>query len=215
MIPTDDALILLSQDSYSASPAGEVYDVGPDRLVVTRLPGVIVLAIRGTANLAGWWLDFRISQKTIRAHPKLGPLEAGFAAGADAIYGIAAPLVAASPGCLIVIVGHSRGAIIAPILAALFAADGVRVTWCCCIEKPWGNGAVMRALLDQAGVRGVEWWHGDDPVPLVPAELGFVMANFPIKHFGRWTLDPFDSHLMGGIVADLHEVAALQGVPVA
>jgi hypothetical protein len=72
-----------------------------------------------------------------------------------------------------------------------------------CWEKPWCNGAQLRSILEARGVEGLEYWHGDDPVPLVPAVSWLVMANFQIKHFGRWMLDPFDCHSIDGIVQDV------------
>lgn len=201
MIPSDRLLVMqYAPNSYLAKPAGAVYDVGPDRAVLTRLPGVIVIAVRGTDNLAGWYSDFQVRPRVTRVHPQLGACEDGFLTGAEALYAAIKDAVATDPQVLIGIVGHSRGAEIAPILAALFTIDGIKIVRVVSIEKPWGNGRQCRKVLLDAGVTGVEFWHGDDPVPLAPALPQYVMANFPITHFGSWTINPFDCHLMGGIV---------------
>lgn len=202
MIPTDAELLLLQQDSYAAMPQGEVHDIGPDRVVLTRLPGCVVVTVRGTANPAGWWSDFQIAPKVSRACPRLGVCEDGFLTGAEAIYAIIGPLLGTVPAVPIVLQGHSRGAPIAAILAGYMILDGIPPTRVVCWEKPWGNGPVLRDIIHRSGIGGIEYWHGDDPVPLVPAESWLVMSNFQIKHFGHWTVNPFDSHGIAGIVAD-------------
>lgn len=210
MLPSDRLLVMQYQpNSYLLNPTGEVYDAGPDRVVMTRLPGVIVIAVRGTQNAAGWWSDFQIRPRVTRTHPALGDCEDGFLAGAEALYALLKDAVATDPQVLIVIVGHSRGAEIAPILAGLFTIDGIKITRVVSIEKPWGNGPMCRKVLLDAGVSGVEFWHGDDPVPLAPALPQYVMCNFPITHFGGWTLNPFDSHSIVGIVADFEKDVTL------
>jgi hypothetical protein len=210
MIPPDRVLVMdYAPNSYTAKPVGEVYDAGPDRVVVSRLPGVIIITIRGTANPAGWWSDFEIAPKVTRTHPQIGGCEDGFLTGAEALYALIRDKVATDPQVLIVIVGHSRGAEIAPILAGLFVTDGIQVARVVSIEKPWGNGPVLRKLLHDAGVTGVEFWHGDDPVPLAPALPQYVLCNFPIIHFGAWSLNPIGCHMLDGIVAAFGQNAAL------
>ena len=204
-IPSDAVLAGLQADAYAVAPAGRAVDAGPDRAVLTCLPGLCVATIRGTVNPRGWWSDFQIAPRVARSHPCLGECEAGFLDGAEALYAVLRPLLDGTP---LLIQGHSRGAPIAAMLAGLLICDCRTPVRCVCWEKPWGNGPQLRALLAESGMPGVEYWHGDDPVPLVPAVPWLVMSNFPIRHFGRWTVDPFASHLMAGIVADATELAA-------
>ena len=198
IVPSDAGLVLLQADSYAAMPQGQVVDAGPDRAVIRRYPGCIVVTIRGTANQPGWWSDFQILPKVMRTHPTLGDCESGFLAGTEALFTVLNPLIGTDPPTPLIVQGHSRGAAIAPMLAVLLGASR-----CVCWEKPWGNGKQCRAMIEASGMTGVEYWHGDDPVPLAPAVSWLVMANFGIKHFGHWTLNPFDSHGIAGIVADV------------
>jgi hypothetical protein len=154
--------------------------------------------VRGTANPAGWWSDFQIAPKIPRTHPTLGVCEDGFLTGAEALFRVVSPQLGTDPPTPLVVQGHSRGAAIAPILAMLLGAARC-VAW----EAPWGNGQQLRDMIAASGMTGQQYWHGDDPVPLVPAEPWLVMANFAIRHFGRWTANPFDSHGIAGIVADV------------
>jgi hypothetical protein len=201
MIPSDTELVLLQQASYGSAPAGQIIDSGPDRVVITHQPDYTVVTVRGTVNPAGWWSDFQFGPKMARAHPALGVCEDGFLAGAEAL----APAVAdrVATGVPLILQGHSRGAGIAPILAGLMLVAGLVPARVVCWEKPWCNGAQLRSILEARGVPGQEYWHGDDPVPLVPAVSWLVMANFQIKHFGKWMLDPFDCHGIDGIVQDV------------
>jgi hypothetical protein len=198
IVPSDAGLVLLQADSYAVVPVGQVVDAGPDRAVIRRYPGCIVVTVRGTANQAGWWSDFQIAPKVARTHPKLGVCEDGFLAGAETLYAGLDPLLGTDPPTPLIVQGHSRGAAIAPMLAVLLGASR-----CVCWEKPWSAGPQLRDMIEASGMTGVEYWHGDDPVPLVPAVSWLVMSNFGIKHFGRWTLDPFTSHGIAGIVVDV------------
>jgi lipase (class 3) len=198
IVPSDTSLVLLQADSYAAAPQGQVFDAGPDRAVLRRYPGCVVVTIRGTVNQAGWYSDFQITPKVPRTHPTLGVCEDGFLTGAEALYAVVNPALGTDPPTPLIVQGHSRGAGIAPILAMMLGASRC-VAW----EKPWCNGPQLRDMIEASGMNGVEYWHGDDPVPLVPAVSWLVMANFPITHFGHWTANPFDSHAIAGIVADV------------
>jgi len=198
IVPSDAGLVLLQADSYAATPQGQVFDAGPDRAALRRYPGCVVVTVRGTANQVGWWSDFQIAPKVARTHPTLGVCEDGFLTGAEALYAVISPVLGTDPPTPLIVQGHSRGAGIAPILAMLLGASR-----CVCWEKPWANGPQLRGMIEASGMAGAEYWHGDDPVPLVPAVSWLVMANFPIVHFGHWTVDPFASHGIAGIVADV------------
>jgi hypothetical protein len=201
MIPTNDVLVMLVADTYSATPAGEVYDVGMDRAVITRLPSADVISLRGTDNAAGWISDFKIKGVRSSLHPQIGICEDGFLAGALALYAVLRGRAGIN-GRSLIIAAHSRGAGMGPELAALFLLDGIKAEWCLLLETPWCVGEQCRDLLLNAGIPGLQTWHGDDPVPCIPPVSWLLPNVWPIRHFGEWTLDPFDSHLMAGIVTD-------------
>ena len=198
IVPSDASLVLLQADTYAAAPQGQVFDAGPDRAVLRRFPGCIVISVRGTQNQEGWWSDFQILPRTSRTHPVIGVYEAGFLDGVEALFAVLDPVLGTDPPTPLIVQGHSRGAGIAPGLGVLLGASRI-VCW----EKPWCSGKQLRDMIEQQGIMGQEYWHGDDPVPLVPAVSWLVMNNLPIVHFGHWTADPFDSHGIAGIVADV------------
>ena len=207
MIPSDETLVLFEQDTYAANPSGQVIDTGPDRTVISHINDTLLISGRGTTNEAGWWSDFHIAPRVAATHPQIGVCEQGFLKGSIAVYGVIKPILLASTHLTVVIQGHSRYAAMAAQIAAMaicdelmHAARGDRIV---CWEKPWGNGSKMRSIIEESKIAGIEYWHGDDPVPLAPAEPWLVMSNLPIHHFGRWTLNPIDSHLMDGIVTDV------------
>jgi hypothetical protein len=204
-------LVLIQQDSYSFVPKGEIIDAAEDRATIVRYPDLIVITIRGTANRTGWWSDFQIAPKVAKVHPQLGVCEAGFLAGAESLWPLIKARIETTPQVPIIVQGHSRGAAIVPIMVGLMILDGIVPTYCIAWEKPWSGGKVLRQLIDQHNIVGIEPWHGDDPVPLVPAEAWLVMNFWPIKHFGKWTTNPFDSHGIAGIVTDVKAIYASGG----
>jgi hypothetical protein len=210
VIPTDVTLAGLVAATYDAMPAGEVYDVGCDRAVITRLPDCTVVSVRGTANPAGWWSDFMIRGAVAREHPQLGTCEDGFLSGAEALWSVLRPKLGLVPA---VLAGHSRGAGELPELVGLMLLAGVRVARVVCFEKPWSCGPQLRGMIDAAGVSGVEYWTGDDPVPLAPAMPWLCMNVWPIVHIGKWKLDPIACHFMSSVVGAMAEQRAVARAP--
>jgi hypothetical protein len=204
MIPTDAALSLLLQDAYTAAPAAEVYTAGIDHAVIYRRTDHTVLAIPGTQDMAQWVSNFKLIGVHAATHPQLGICEDGFLAGAQALWDVVGDKLGNLP---IVMVTHSRAAGMGPIIAGLALLDGIRFARCVLFEKPWCCGLQLKEFIIQSGVPGIEFWHGDDPIPLVPAVPWLVPNVWGIKHFGEWQLDPFACHLMAGIVADMQAVA--------
>jgi hypothetical protein len=204
MLPTDADLAALAVDSYRLAPAGEVYDSGADRAVITRRADCAIITVRGTANPAGWWSDFQIVPAVPRTHPILGPCEAGFLGGVEALYPVLRPHLGTRP---VVVQGHSRGAAMAPILAAFLAIDGFVPVYCLCWEAPWAVGLTCGTFLGRQPVPGRQYINGNDPVPNVPAVWWLIAAVWPIVRIGSPMADPFQCHDIALIAA---EVAALE-----
>jgi hypothetical protein len=159
-----------------------------------------VLSIRGTTNPAGWVSNFKTAGVIAEDHPQLGVCESGFLKGALALWPLISPLL---NGPNVIVQGHSRGAGMVPILAGLMLLAGAKPARVVCWEAPWAVGRQCQAMLIEGGVSGVQWWHGDDPVPCIPAVPWLRPYVWPITHFGPWMLNPFDCHHMAGIVATL------------
>lgn len=207
LLVSDLNLARYELDTYSAAPAGEVIDVGVDRFVITRLADATIVSIRGTSDPAQWVSDFRICGAKPVDHPDLGVCESGFLSGALAVYGALSTKLLVPVGLAtvtpLILQGHSRGAGMVPILAGLLTIAGVIPARCVCWEAPWSVAQPCRDILLHAGIPGVQYWHGDDPVPTIPAVPWLVPNVWPYHHFGTWRLDPFDCHSMDGIVAEL------------
>jgi hypothetical protein len=191
----------LEWDTYSVSPAGTVFDTGLDRAVVTRTGNDVLISIRGTKDAKQWVSNFKIVGVRSATHPRLGVCEQGFLDGAAALWAIIKPTL--KPGDVLTIQGHSRGAGMVPIIVGMALLDGFHVAYALMWEAPWCVGHDCRTFLISRGIYGLQMWHGDDPVPTIPAVPWLVSNVWPIKHFGKWRLDPFDCHAMAGIVAEL------------
>lgn len=199
----DSALANLELDTYSSSPAGFVINAGIDRVVITSLPDYAVISIMGTVTPAQWISDFKIQGVSSATHLILGECESGFLTGAQALWPAIREAVA---GRKLVVQGHSRGAGMVPIFVGFAILDGFEVLRAIMYEAPWCVGPECKKFLLGAGVPGIQYWHGDDPVPTVPAVSWLVPNVWSIVHFGQWQLDPFACHMMAGVAADLQTV---------
>lgn len=197
---TDLELATLELNTYAVTPIGEVYDAGNDRAVVTRMADRTVVSFTGSNSPEDWISNFKVLGVHAADHPTLGICEDGFLRGASGLWTILAPILGDKP---VIVQGHSRGAGMVPIFAAIMVTLGIKPERCVMWEAPWCVGATCKQLLLSAGIDGVQWWHGDDPVPTVPAVPWLVPNVWPIKHFGHWSLRPFDCHFMAGIIATL------------
>jgi hypothetical protein len=206
MMPNDYDLALLVQDAYTGAPKGEVYTAGIDRAVIYRYPDHTVVAIPGTQDMNQWISNFKIIGVHLAIHPQLGDCEDGFLAGATALWDVIGEKLGNLP---IFLVTHSRAAGMGPIMAGLALMDGIRFARCVLFEKPWCCGRQLKSFITDSQIPGIEYWHGDDPVPLVPAVPWLVPNVWGIKHFGEWQIDAIKCHLMDGIVTDMK---ALVGV---
>ena len=129
---TDLDLAKLQLNTYTKVPDGEIIDQGIDRAVITRQPGLTVVSIRGTVNPKQWISDFRIRGVRSTEHPQIGVCEEGFLAGAEALF----PAINSAVTGDVIIQGHSRGAGMVPILAAMLTLDGLPPSRCVMWEAP-------------------------------------------------------------------------------
>jgi Lipase (class 3) len=204
LIPTDLDLARFVNATYDTAPAGEVYDVGPDRAIITRFSDCTLIAIRGTDNPAGWWSDFRINGGKAKDHPQLGTCEEGFLTGAEALWAVLQPKLGLLP---VVVACHSRGSGMGPIIVGFMLLAGVQIARVVLFEKPWCCGPQLRGMIAAAKIDGLEYWNGDDPVPLVPSVPWLCMNVWAIQHVGKWAIDPIDCHFMVNVVGALAEAA--------
>ncbi|HQU16645.1 MAG TPA: hypothetical protein PLO69_11160 [Gammaproteobacteria bacterium] len=198
-------LLAAQQDTYAAQPKGEVIDAGCDRAVITHLPNATLLSIAGTRDLAGWLSDFQVWKATLRDHPDVGPVEAGFGDGADKLWQRLAGRIDRDKPLLIQ--GHSRGAAMVPILAAFALIAGIKPYFCFAYEAPWSVGPACRDLLLAHRILGLTWWHGNDPVPLAPAVSWLVPHVWPCVSFGTPRENPIDCHYFEAVAAALAPTA--------
>lgn len=199
-----DALVMarLLADTYSILPFGVVVDAGADRAVIADGPaGSQVISIRGTTNPAGWVSNFKFVGVREASHPTLGVCESGFLSGALNLWPLLLPHL--TLGRRVILQGHSRGAGMVPILAGMMLIDEWAPSDCLMWEAPWCIGWEGKRLLLNAGITGSQLWHGDDPVPTIPAVPWLCPNVWPVLHFGRWRANPFDCHGMDGIIESL------------
>ena len=199
-IPSDVDLAALEVDSYADQPKGEVYDFGPDRAVITRLAAFDVLSIAGTRNMAGWVSDFEVAPATLWDHPTVGPVEKGFGEGAEALWPILRPRLGERR---LIMQGHSRGAPIMAILCRFLLDDGLFPVRCVAYEMPWGVGAPCRDSILAAGIDGITYWTGNDPVPSEPNVSWLVPNVWPIQRIGAPRLLSIECHYMASVLAAL------------
>ncbi len=197
---SDLALANLELNAYGVAPIGDVIDAGCDRAVITRMPDWDIVSIVGTRNLEGWLSDFDIFQASLHDHPDFGPMEAGFADGAEALWTALRPMLGNKP---LIIQGHSRGASLKTIITAMALRDGFSVTRCIGYEEPWTVGPLCRAILRAAKVPGVTYWNGNDPVPDEPAEDWLVPNVWPIARIGLPRIIGVQCHYMANVLMAL------------
>lgn len=198
MPPTDLSLAQLVATTYTNNPTGLILDANPDRAVLTQTENTSVVAIRGTANITGWWSDFQIQPRTSRHHPQLGTCEDGFLTGAEQLWQLIQPHLPAGP---VILAGHSRGAAIVPILAGLMLLANTPPIRCVCFEKPWCCNQVLSTLI--SNIPGIEYWNGNDPVPAEPNVPWLVGNVWPISNIGAARLIDIECHFMDNVLAAL------------
>jgi hypothetical protein len=202
---SDIALANLELDSYGVAPIGDVIDAGCDRAVITRMPAWDIVSILGTRNLQGWLSDFDIWEASLRDHLNFGPMEAGFADGAEALWAALRPMLGRKP---LIMQGHSRGASLKTIMSAMALRDGFFLTHCIGYEEPWTVGTMCRDILLANNVPGLTYWNGNDPVPTQPDEDWLVPNVWPIVHVGQPRVIAVECHYMANVLASMASAQA-------
>lgn len=158
MTPYDYALI--ADEAYSADP-----DIGEEdtasRAIVRNTPDGLCIAFPGTNNLASWIADLDAHMVPVDG---IGPVHHGFW---KAWLAIADPVLNAIGDQPVTFVGHSLGAAIAIMAAAMATAAGKPPIAVYGFEPPRVSSDMsIRTLL--AGVPLHLYRNGNDIVPTVP-----------------------------------------------
>lgn len=158
MSPYDFALI--AQESYVAKPDIGVAD-SASRAIVRQTPAGLVVAFRGSDDIASWLHDFDALTTDVIG---VGPVHAGFW---DAWQAIATDVMTAINGQRVTLVGHSLGGAIVLCAATEMVLSGHPPTAAWCFESPCISPTSCVADL----LRPINPWicrNGSDPVPDVP-----------------------------------------------
>lgn len=158
MTPHDYALI--AQEAYSATPDIGLAD-SASRAIIRHTADGLCIAFPGTDNLASFAADFDIEPFVVAG---IGTVYKGFF---DAFDAISLPVLAASSGQSVTLVGHSLGAAMALMCAAYMTAGGNPPAAVYGFEPPRvGVDAGVVAVL--AGVPVSLFRNGNDAVTDVP-----------------------------------------------
>lgn len=157
---SDHDLCRAVADSYDVPPTVCVGDV---RLVLTRLPDCLVVAIPGTreTSIADWARDLAAWPSVSKEHPLLGHCHDGCLRGAEAVRLAFLAAVGASP---FIIAAHSLGAGIGVLLTAMLPVPPLRLVTFGAMRCSIGI-AVPTILHD---VPGAHYRNRGDPVPDLP-----------------------------------------------
>jgi len=191
MTPRDRAL--LAQRAYFTPPQiGEAS--GAARAIVEG----DAVAFPGTNNLACWLADLDVAVEVV---PGLGALHAGFWRAFSSIQGA---LLALPPPA--VTVGHSEGAALAILFAAVLCVAGTPPREVYAFEPPRVSAdATLAALFQAHGVQMHLYRNGGDVVPLVPRLLHPWQHSSPLREIGNPPLiDPnVEDHFIERVIAAL------------
>lgn len=206
ILPSDIELVDAAAATYAKdiSPFFTVAN-SPDRLFKTiRADGLVIFAIEGTYDLAGWVSDFLalgVRDQETKNHPTLGFLHLGFY---EAALDLLAPIQAVAQQKIAwAITGHSRGAGLAAMIGALMIDDGFP-------PQKIGMFAPPRVGADRlvevvTSVPHCAYKYGDDPVPEVPFTLpDFPYAQVPLTKVGAPLPDALDCHHISNYVVAVH-----------
>lgn len=194
----DEDLAVLAGDAYAALPGGAVVDFEDLRAVCYERRGGLVVAVRGTdpSNVQNDLRDIEGFPSKSLAFPQLGHCHRGFLRGAESLLGVLATRLYARR---ITLTGHSLGAAVSLLLAAMLTAQGtppeLLVTW----ESPRAGGETLKALLAPVEVR--QYRYGNDPVTELPWLPGaYCHVREPLIQIGRPMFPSIQCHSMAGII---------------
>jgi triacylglycerol lipase len=206
MTPHD--LALIAQEAYDAAPDIGVAD-SASRAILRHTPVGLVVAFPGSNNIPSWIADLDIETVNV---PGVGDVHKGFW---DAWQAIRVPVLAASAGQPVTLVGHSLGAALALMAAADMTASGNPPVAVYGFEPPRvsGDSALAELLKDVPMLLTLD---GKDIVPDLPPELQHAR---PLEEIG----EPFlpvpnvEDHLMPRVLKAIaaSKVVAAPAVPVA
>ncbi|MDR3736087.1 MAG: alpha/beta fold hydrolase [Acidobacteriaceae bacterium] len=201
MLPIADreietALLSLSNAAYYA-PA--TFSNGPSSYALaSKTSAYTAIAWRGTESglYQNWISDLDAIPEY---HPTLGWCHRGFLQAAIATYPQAVQQAVIAP---LVLTGHSLGAAVAVLTAALLRAAHIQIIRCSVFGCPnFTLNQNISALMHD--VPGYRWRDGNDPVPQVPP--GFHIDR-PTTQIGTDYPDPISAHMIDAYAAALNTV---------
>jgi hypothetical protein len=161
---------------------------------VADLGGDLLLAFRGTANVANWLTDSHIIQVEDPAYP--GKVHRGFAGALEGMWPTVKGLMPPpGPGRAVWVTGHSLGGALASLAAVRLLREGYRVAGTYTYGSPRVGDLAFYEGYEPVNYRFV---NNNDVVPHVPLETlllgvpGVGMLPVVYKHVG--TLKYLDRH---------------------
>ena len=135
------------------------------RCVITQIGGETLVAAPGTTDAAGWRDDFEILPTWF---PTIGLYHSGFGSKGSALFGAVAPKLPIIGR--IVCAGHSLGAQLAQVMAALYAAQRPKNARCIVFGCPRGPSVInwQAPRLVRKSLEAVEYRNAGDPICDVP-----------------------------------------------
>ena len=201
-LPSDSELVEAAAATYATGAKPFVADIGQAIRVflTTRDDGLVIIAIEGTHDAAGWMLDFFgfvAEDEQGMNHATLGFLHAGFYGSAITTLARIALAVNGKP---FAICGHSLGAVMALMIGGLLIQDGLPPVKIGAFAPPRGGGEQFVKVV--TSVPFCAYAYGNDPVPDIPVTLpGFAWAQVPLTRIGSPMIWPFNCHAINNYVS--------------
>ena len=201
-LPTDSELVDAAAGTYRVGVEPFISDLNQAIRVfkTVRDDGLIIIAIEGTHNAAGWLIDFfgaSAEDQQGMDHQTLGFLHAGFYASAIAPL---ARIVIATDDKPYAICGHSLGAIMALMIGGLLIQDGLPPVKIAAFAPPRGGGAQFVKVVTSVPCSAYQF--GNDPVPDIPVVIpDWPWAQVPLIKIGKPMFYPFSCHAIANYVA--------------
>lgn len=208
--PTDLDLVLACAASYGPGAPYFQPEGFTDRLFLTETADCAILVPEGTYGAPGWLGDFLALG--VREHPTasvagLSFLHADFYEAALRLLPAVQEVAARKP---IALGGHSRGAALAAMLAALLIQLGIIPVRLALFAPPLVGAVDFVTLVLNALKTVPAYKYGDDPVPEVPFPLPpkFPYVQFPLTKIGAPMPVAIDCHHIQNYVAGVEALAA-------